>query len=108
MNDAFELQDVLDFIGSGAIRILFFSRPSCGVCIAVKPKVEELLENFPKAEAIYINLDRVPEASGQFSVYALPGILLYVNGKESGRIARYFSMEDLHKPLKRYYDLMYN
>jgi len=108
MKDAYELQDVMDFIDSGAIRILCFSRPACGVCAAVKPKVEEILEDYPKAEAIYINLDRIPEASGQFSVYALPGILLYVNSKESARIARYFSMEDLQTPLKRYYDLMYN
>ena len=108
MTNVYELQDIIDFIESGTIRVLFFSRPACGVCMAVKPKVEELLEGFPGTEAAYIDLDRIPEAAGRFSVYALPGLLLYVNKKESGRFARYFSMEDIRAPLKRYFDLLYN
>ena len=108
MDEAYELQDIIDFLESGMIRLLFFSRPACGPCMAVKPKLEELLTDFPEAKAIYINLDRVPEASGHFSLYAIPGIILYANKKETVRLSRYFSMDDIKNPLTRYYNLLYS
>ncbi len=108
MEEAYDLLDIEEFIDSKDIRLLYFSRPTCGVCIAMKPKIDDLLEHFGKVGSIYINLDRIPEASQRFSIYSLPGLLIYVNRKETIRLSRYFSLEEINEPLTRYYHLLYD
>jgi len=104
-----ESSDHIDkFIESGDIRLIYISRPSCGVCKALIPKIEHMLEDFPKIEAGYVDLDKIPEAAGKFSVFTIPGILIFIQGKESIRKARYVSVDELAGEIDRYYTLLYN
>lgn len=66
-----------------------------------------MLEDFPKIEAGYVDLDNIPEAAGKFSVFTIPGILIYIQGKESIRKARYVSVDELAGEISRYYNLLY-
>lgn len=107
MEPLHSMSDIDQFIFSGEIRLLYVSRPSCGVCKALLPKIEEMLENFKGIEAGYIDLDSIPEAAGQFSIFTIPGILVYTQGKETIRKARYVSVEQLRGEIDRYYRLLY-
>lgn len=101
------IKNIDEFIGSGDIRLIYISRPACGVCKALIPKIENMLEDFPKIEAGYVDLDNIPEAAGKFSVFTIPGILIYIQGKESIRKARYVSVDELAGEISRYYNLLY-
>jgi len=107
MEPLHSMSDIDQFIFSGEIRLLYFSRPSCGICKALIPKIEEMLESFKGIEARYIDLDSIPEAAGQFSIFTIPGILIYTQGKETIRKARYVSVEQLRGEIDRYYRLLY-
>ena len=98
--------DIDNFIESGEMRLLYLSRPDCGVCVALIPKIEELIEGFPNLEAGYIDLDAIPEAAGKFSIFTIPGILVFIQGKETIRKARYVSIDELKGEIKRYSDLL--
>lgn len=88
------------------MRMLYLSRPNCGVCIALIPKIEEMIEIFPDMEARYIDLDELPEAAGKFSVFTIPGILVFIQGKETIRKARYVSIDELKGEITRYHELL--
>ncbi|MDA3958893.1 co-chaperone YbbN [Oceanispirochaeta sp.] len=103
-----ELKEIQDLMSSEGFHLFYLSRPACGVCSVVKAKVIEMLQSFPEIKSYYINLDLVPEAAGQFSIFTIPGILLYAEGKEIIREARYLSISDLERQISRPYELAFN
>ena len=86
--------------------LLYFSLPDCGVCHAVRPKVEALLAERPEIAAYFIDLSVVPEATGRFEVFAAPTVLMFINGRETIRESRYFSMDELTAKIDRYLSLL--
>ena len=86
-----------------AMVLFYLSRPACGVCSAIKPKVIALLKEFPEIRSFYVNLDEIPEAAGGLSVFTIPAVLVYAGGKEIVREARYISMDDLAGKIRRPY-----
>jgi len=100
------IAEIDNFTKSGEMRMLYLSRPDCGVCAALIPKIEEMIEAFPSLEARYIDLDEIPEAAGKFSIFTIPGILVFIQGKETIRKARYVSLDELHGEIKRYSELL--
>lgn len=85
--------------------LIYLSRPSCGVCIDVKPKVENICKKYPMLKTFYIDLDINEEISGQLSIFTIPAILVFVDGKEFFREARFFSIDDIDKKISRIIEL---
>ena len=102
------LDDIKQFLQSGRIRLVYLSRPACGVCTAIKPKVIDILGKYPEVKGVYINMDRIPESAGEFSIFTIPGIIVYIDGKEIIREARYISIEDLTSRIDRFYRMIYS
>jgi len=102
------LEEIHEFIESGRIRLLYLSRPECGVCTAIKPKVIDIIREYPEMEGTYINLDTIPASAGEFSIFTIPGILVYIDGKEMIREARYISIDDITSRIDRFYVMMYS
>lgn len=100
------ITEVDNFIESGDMRMLYLSRPDCGVCVALIPKIEEMIKEFSNLKARYIDLDELPEAAGKFSIFTIPGIIVFIQGKESIRKARYVSIDELNNEIERYNDLL--
>lgn len=89
--------------------LLYVSRPECGVCVALKPKVVQMAEErFPEMRVWYVDLDRIPEAAGELSVFTIPGILVYADGKELVREARYVALDDLGAKIHRPYSMIFS
>lgn len=111
MNSLYEyqtLEEIKDFINSGRMRIVYLSRPSCGVCTAIKAKILHIIEKYPELEGTYVNMDIIPESAGEFSIFTIPGILLYIDGKETIREARYISIEDFEAKIDRFYKMIFS
>jgi thioredoxin-like negative regulator of GroEL len=91
------------------IALLYFSGPDCGVCHSLKPKVEELLtERFPRIAAGYIDLAQLPQASGEYQVFAVPTVICYFDGREGPRFSRAFGLGELGDALARVYDICFS
>ena len=108
MTDVQSLDELKQIITTRPFVLAYFSRPDCGVCTALKPKVSQMVDALDEAEAWYVNLDEMPEAAGAYSIFTIPGILLFVDGRETIREARYVSASDLEQSMQRLYSLRFS
>ncbi len=93
-------------LAENPVTLLYFSGNDCGVCDAIRPKIEELLAARPRIASFEINIEASPEAAAQFDIFTIPGILLFVHGKETIREARYLSLDALRERIDRYLSLL--
>jgi thioredoxin 1 len=88
--------------------LFYFSYPDCGVCKSLKPKIAALVaEHFPKLRMYYVDIEAIPEAAGQLSVFTVPAVLVFFQGKELIREARNFGIQELGGKIDRYYSLLF-
>ncbi|MCJ7765410.1 MAG: thioredoxin family protein [Thiovulaceae bacterium] len=86
---------------------LYFSAPTCNVCHALKPKLMEAFEtNFEAMQVISIDISERPEIAAHFSVFTIPTLLVYLDGKEFLRKSRHMSVGEVINEIKRPYDMM--
>ncbi len=89
--------------------LAYFSHEQCNVCKVLKPKVEELLaEKFPKIKAIYCNTKSSPEIAAAQSVFVVPTIIVWFEGKETYRFSRNIGLQELEGALSRPYSLFFD
>ncbi|WP_156856084.1 thioredoxin family protein [Oceanobacillus sp. AG] len=97
------IREIDDFIESHPLSFLYISRTNCSVCHALLPKVQSLLENYPQIHPAHINADDVEAVAGRFSIFTIPVLLLFVEGKEYIREARIVHMDLLEEKLDKIY-----
>jgi thiol-disulfide isomerase/thioredoxin len=86
----------------------YFSRPGCGVCSALWPRVAAMVDALPRAVARSIDLDLFPGAAGVYSIFTVPAVLVFVDGKESIREARHIDLRGLRGSVERLYRLRFD
>lgn len=106
MIEIFTLEEMESKIREDRMVLFFISRPECGVCGVLQRKVEVLTSPFKNLQTYYINLNSDESIAGQFSIFTIPAVLLYIDGKEYVREARYISMDLLEKSIRRVLDLL--
>ena len=74
--------------------LLFVKTNNCSVCEGLLPQVEPLQTEYPLPFYI-VNAAEVPAMAGQLSLFSAPVVLLFDNGKEYARFARFVPMEEL-------------
>ena len=88
--------------------LAYFSTPQCNVCKVLRPKVESALaEHYPAVRFIYVDTTAIPEVAGQLSIFAVPTIVLFVEGRESVRKSRNFAMDELLAAIDRPYGFLF-
>lgn len=96
----------LEQLKSNTASLLLFGGPHCGVCVAIKPKIESLIaQNFPDMALVYIDCEQTPDICAQHSVFSLPVIKLYIEGQLCLEMARSFSLKELASQIERIYGL---
>ncbi len=86
---------------------LYFSAPTCNVCHALKPKLLAAFEtNFSQLQVISVDISETPEVASHFNVFAIPTLLVYLDGKEFLRKSRHMSVDQVVEEIKRPYDIM--
>ncbi|RQD69971.1 MAG: thioredoxin [Tindallia sp. MSAO_Bac2] len=80
--------------------ILYVGISSCEVCHAIKPKLDELLKNYPEVEVFEVDLEEIPEISGAHLVFTVPAVILFYQGKEIYRASRFIDLKELEMRLK--------
>ncbi|PRS09689.1 thiol reductase thioredoxin [Bacillus atrophaeus] len=95
------LDSIDNFIHHNKFSFLYNSRPDCGVCHAVLPQLRDLLDKFPHIKLGYINAYNVEEIASRFSILTVPALLLFIEGTEYLREARFVHFEQLEKRLER-------
>lgn len=87
--------------------MLYFSAPTCNVCHALKPKlVEAVMSEFPTFVIESIDISETPEISSHFSVFTIPTVLVFFQGREFLRKSRHMSVGEVVEAVRRPYSLM--
>ena len=88
--------------------LVYFSTKACNVCKVLRPKIEELLKDeFPKMIFHYVDCEDEMEIAAQYSVFAVPSILVFFDGRESIRKSRNIGMNQLAQEIERIYNMIY-
>jgi len=86
--------DWVEYVESERALLLFVKTDNCSVCEGLYPQVKALKEDFP-IPFYKVNVAEVPEIAGQLSFFSAPVVLLFHEGKEYARFARFIRMEEL-------------
>ncbi|OHD98774.1 MAG: thiol reductase thioredoxin [Sulfurimonas sp. RIFCSPHIGHO2_12_FULL_36_9] len=101
------IEDIKKIIDENLAVMLYFSAPTCNVCHALKPKLLEAIEcNFKEFEVLSIDTSLEQESAAYFSVFAIPTVLVFLDGKEFLRKSRHMSVDEVVLEIKRPYEIM--
>lgn len=62
------------------------------------------MENYPQIELGHIEVNEVPEVAGRFSIFTVPVLILFVDGKEYLREARIVQMDQFDEKVSKIYE----
>jgi len=87
--------------------MLYFSAPTCNVCHALKPKLLEAIENnFEAFEIVSVDVSKEQNIAAHYSVFAIPTVLIFLDGREFVRKSRHMSIDEVIAEIKRPYEIM--
>ena len=86
--------------------IVQFGSASCAPCAALKIKLDAFSAAHPEVSALYVPVEAFPEVSAQNSVFTVPTILLFAEGRESIRVSGYFGLEAFLAKVEQYIEMM--
>ena len=93
------IEELYRFINVHDLAVVHIMRDNCTVCHAVLPQIQDLLKDYPKAQLGVINQSNVEEIAGELSIFTVPVDLIFFNGKEMHRQARFIDMQSFEKQL---------
>ena len=109
MKQIFSKEELEALIENETIAVIYYSNETCSVCKTLKPKIQELLsESYPKVKLIYVDLEKNPIISGQYRVFSIPTIDIFIEGKEQARLSRNDGLSDFRHAIQRPYDMLFN
>jgi thioredoxin 1 len=102
-----DIEYIKNKIASNDGVMLYFSTNSCNVCQALKPKIIDAFDkNFPKIEKIFIDTKEYPQIASEYTVFAIPTIIVFLDGKEFAKKSRNLSVDMFVDEIKRPYEIM--
>lgn len=76
--------------------LLFVKTDHCSVCDGLYPQVTALQSQYP-LPFYAVNASRSPEIAGQLSLFSAPVVLLFHEGNEYARFARFVRLDELKR-----------
>lgn len=74
--------------------MILFTTPDCGVCSQIKPGIVEMMEKEYPAIPVYLSdVSKSAELAGQLSIFVTPALLVFYEGREIIRQARFINQE---------------
>lgn len=88
--------------------VLYFSSKNCGVCKVIKPRLMEVLKKYPNLK--YISIEESNEnisILANYLVFTFPALLVFLEGKEGLRQARFIDLFEFEEYIGRFYNILY-
>ena len=99
-------QNLQTALAASPLVVVQFGSASCAPCAALKIKLDAFAAAHPEVSALYVPVEDFPEVSAQNSVFTVPTLLLFAEGKEALRVSGYFGLEAFLGKVERYIEMM--
>jgi thioredoxin 1 len=103
-----ELNNLQQQVEKEKAMMIYFFNDDCAPCISLRPKIENLMINFPKMMTSWVNSKKHPEITAAYGVYSNPTMLLFFEGKEFKRFGMYVSTEEIKAAIFRIYSILFD
>ncbi len=88
------------------MQLLKFGAIWCPGCLVMKPRMEELLKEFPEVDSPYYDYDENLEVAKKWNVKKLPTfIFVDKNGNELDRLIGEIKESDMYEHIEKYKEL---
>lgn len=74
------------FVNSEKPSVIDFYATWCGPCKAIAPIFDKIAAAVPEAQFARVDVDEAQDVAGKNEISAMPTILFFKNGKQSGKI----------------------
>ncbi|CQR47937.1 Thioredoxin [Paraliobacillus sp. PM-2] len=98
------IEELNTFIQQNNVALVYISREQCSICHSLLPQIEAIMERYPKISTAHVSADTIPEVAGAFSIFTVPVVLVFVEGKEYYRGARIVPLEPFEAKIKQLSD----
>lgn len=102
MQIAHQLHTIQQHLNTHPLALLYVQAPNCGVCTVFHPQIETLLAEMPNIAGIETNIADVPSIAGAYHIMTAPAVLLFADGKEVWRGARFIDLPALRNVMSQY------
>lgn len=103
------IEEFKELVKKNKASLIYFSHEKCNVCKVLKPKVAELIGNqFSEIKLYYADTVKYPEIAAQNSIFAVPTLVVYFEGKEFFRKSRNIGIGELEEMISRPYQLIFS
>lgn len=100
------LESIDKFIKENKVAMLYFSSQNCSVCVALLPKIKELLKKYSNIAYAKVEINEVELAVGKYLIFTVPTIIMFIEGKEVIRESRFISIIELQEKIRRFYNFI--
>lgn len=87
---------------------IWFTSPDCGLCKALTPRIERMVEAFPRLRLARVDVAQAQEVAGQWQVMTVPALLIFFEGREHIRAARHLDLAQIEADIRRGYGLLFD
>jgi len=102
-NDVDKIKEIID---GEEIVLAYFTTTNCNLCKDLFPKIEILLQDYPKITGIKAESDIDQRIVGAYKIFMVPTVVLFIQGKETLRFSRNISVSQLKSKIDRYCDML--
>ena len=106
MKNTNDLNEINEMIEKNQMVLGYFTSTDCKMCKDLFPKIEDMMKKFPNIVGFKAESDLNLKIVGEYSIYMVPTIILFIDGKETIRLSRNVSIIELSSSIQRYYDML--
>ncbi|WP_085505059.1 thioredoxin family protein [Thalassobacillus devorans] len=107
MERFYEIEGLKEQIAESQLALLYISGANCSVCHSLLPQVEDVVKEYPELDAYQIEVEDAPAVAGEYTVFTVPVVIIFVDGKEYDRKARFVPIEELKQQLSKLKSLIF-
>lgn len=100
------LEETTQMIQNEKLVFLFLYGEHCSVCHGVLPQIKPMIDGYNEIEAVQADIEKLPALSGEFTVFTVPAVLLFLEGKEVSRFARFIEKDKLKHQIDKILDAL--
>lgn len=102
-----DIETLEDIISQNTGVMVYFSGEDCGVCHALRPKIEELLNSkFPFIKQVFLDTKEHLEIASWLGIFSVPTLVVFIEQREFIREGRNMSLYELESKLQRIVGLL--